>query len=145
MEVVINILGEDEFANLKFLKEVISTKYGECFIYYTTDFVNSYRNKKLYQENLLRKEEVYGIVVSTKYLGESFEQTYNEESILDEIEYCNGEYLFYGIKRNDLVLVELCKKYNTGKVIDIPNDIDWYITESEMGGEYISERHRTWS
>ena len=144
MEIVINIFNEDEFANIEFLKELISMKYGECFIYYT-DFINSYRNKKLYEENVLRKEEIYGMIVSTKYLGESFEQTYTEESILYEIDYSNGEYLFYGIKRNDLDLVELCKKYNTGKVIDIPDDVNWYITESEMGGEYISERHRTWS
>jgi hypothetical protein len=30
------------------------------------------------------------------------------------------------------------------KVIEIPDDVDWIIQTTEMGQEYIAEKHRTW-
>lgn len=30
------------------------------------------------------------------------------------------------------------------KVVEIPNDVDWILQSTEMGTEYIAEKHRTW-
>lgn len=35
-------------------------------------------------------------------------------------------------------------KYASLKVLEIPDDVDWYIFEDEDGSESIHERHRTW-
>lgn len=34
-------------------------------------------------------------------------------------------------------------RYATLKVLEIPNDADWYIEEYD-GSEWVAERHRTW-
>lgn len=31
------------------------------------------------------------------------------------------------------------------KVVEIPDDVDWYIYRHEIGPEVIHEKHRTWS
>ena len=36
-------------------------------------------------------------------------------------------------------------KYIKLKVVEIPDDVEWYIDNREQGGgEYIAEEHRTW-
>ena len=30
------------------------------------------------------------------------------------------------------------------KIVEIPDNIEWYIQEDEMGTEYINEEHRSW-
>ena len=55
------------------------------------------------------------------------------------------------IRRDDPLLVriveELGKESNTKfselTVVEIPDDVDWYIEEYD-GGEHVAERHRTW-
>ena len=34
--------------------------------------------------------------------------------------------------------------YSELKVVDIPDDVNWYIEEYD-GNEHVAERHRTWS
>mgnify|MGYP003352296402 CR=1 FL=1 len=56
------------------------------------------------------------------------------------------------IPRDDPVLVEVVEHlgdaangdYAELKVVEIPEDVDWYIHEYD-GNEHIAERHRTWS
>ena len=57
------------------------------------------------------------------------------------------------ILRNDSVLVEVVEtlgdkasgKYSELKVVEIPDDVKWYITNHHQGeGENIVEEHRTW-
>ena len=57
------------------------------------------------------------------------------------------------ILRNDSVLVEVVEtlgdkasgKYSELKVVEIPDDVKWYIgCQSQGDGEYIAEEHRTW-
>lgn len=48
--------------------------------------------------------------------------------------------------RTDPLLIELVEKYGDGmylRVIEIPDDVDWYI-EFDEGCEYVAEKHRTW-
>ena len=55
------------------------------------------------------------------------------------------------LERNDSVfveVVELLKDKANGrfaclKVIEIPEDVDWYIEEYD-GNEWVAEKHRTW-
>lgn len=49
--------------------------------------------------------------------------------------------------RTDPLFIQLVEKYNpqTLKVIEIPDEVKYWIRDNEMGGEYIAEQHRTWS
>ena len=57
--------------------------------------------------------------------------------------------LFDKISREDEVLIQIAKEINDDKylkIIDIPFNIEYDIREYECSlGEYISEKHRTWS
>jgi len=54
--------------------------------------------------------------------------------------------------RNDALLVEcieaLGEKADTSgsmlKIIEIPDDVDWYIGVEDWGTEYVGEKHRRW-
>lgn len=54
--------------------------------------------------------------------------------------------------RSDPCLVEAVKilgdkanaKYCELKIVEIPDDVDWYICESDNGTEYIREKSRSW-
>ena len=57
------------------------------------------------------------------------------------------------IKRDDVDLVAIVEEYGSEfvygypdglVVIDIPDDVKWYIKEGELGDELIVEEHRTW-
>ena len=58
----------------------------------------------------------------------------------------------YDICRDDLVLIQVVEelgeeaedRYADLKIVEIPEDVDWYIEEYD-GLEHVAERHRTWS
>jgi len=65
-----------------------------------------------------------------------------------------NEELFWenDLSRDDPILVEIVESLTSEKasgrfaelkVIEIPDDVDWYIEEYD-GHEWVSERHRTW-
>ena len=65
-----------------------------------------------------------------------------------------NEELFWenDLSRDDPILVEIVESLTSEKasgrfaelkVIEIPDDVDWYIEEYD-GREWVSERHRTW-
>ena len=55
------------------------------------------------------------------------------------------------LERNDSVLVEVVEllkdkangRFACLKVIEIPEDVDWYVEEYD-GIEWVAEKHRTW-
>jgi hypothetical protein len=59
---------------------------------------------------------------------------------------------YYDIKRDDPLLVQVIEemgeeangRYSSLKIIEIPDDVDWYVTEYD-GLEHVAEKHRTWS
>ena len=80
--------------------------------------------------------------------------TYNkndlgDETIADKL-YGDGYFDDDSIERDDKNLIRVVKElrkkagYET-KIVQIPDDIKWYVTETEDGHEYIEEEHRTWS
>jgi hypothetical protein len=56
------------------------------------------------------------------------------------------------LKRNDNLLATIIEylgdladsKYSELKVVEIPDDVDWYVKEYD-GIEWVAEKHRTWS
>ncbi len=83
----------------------------------------------------IRSWDVY---IVSKYFGETAK---HEEIFSDAL--FDESY----IERTDLNFikaVEEIKPYNL-KVIEIPDDIKWYIHESEEGLETIHEEHRIWN
>ena len=58
-------------------------------------------------------------------------------------------FYYYDIPRDCPVLVEMVERgdvegtYAELKVVEIPDDVDWYIAEYD-GMEHVAERHRTW-
>jgi hypothetical protein len=59
------------------------------------------------------------------------------------------DFYYYSISRDCPVLVEMVESggvdsaYSSLKVVEIPNDVNWYIEERD-GMEHVAERHRTW-
>jgi len=55
------------------------------------------------------------------------------------------------IDRTDPILIEVVDElgilasdaYSELDIVDIPDDVDWYIEEYD-GNEWVAERHRTW-
>ena len=39
---------------------------------------------------------------------------------------------------------EVCE-YGHLKIVDVPDDVEWYLDQDEVYGECIHEYHRTWS
>jgi hypothetical protein len=58
----------------------------------------------------------------------------------------------YDLSRDDPVLIQVIEelgkesfdRYADLKIVEIPEDVDWYIEEYD-GLEHVAERHRTWS
>lgn len=67
----------------------------------------------------------------------------NRKGITDE------NFYYWDIPRDCPVLVEMVERgdadgtYADLKVVEIPDDVDWYIEEYD-GLEHVAERHRTW-
>jgi hypothetical protein len=69
--------------------------------------------------------------------------TYTEAGVLD------GR----TIERNDPVLIRVLEEigpeeaggfYTQVKIIEIPDDVDWYIDDDGYGREFVREKHRSW-
>ena len=43
----------------------------------------------------------------------------------------------------ELMGTEASNKYSELKIVEIPDDVNWYIEEYD-GREWVAERHRTW-
>lgn len=79
----------------------------------------------------------WNVYIVNQYFGETAK---HEEIFSDALFNENN------LERDDLNFtkaVEELKPYNL-KVIEIPDDVKWYIYESEQGFETIHEEHRIW-
>ena len=43
----------------------------------------------------------------------------------------------------ELMGAEASNKYSNLKIVDVPDDVNWYVEEYD-GKEWVAERHRTW-
>jgi len=85
-------------------------------------------------------------------LSEKALDRYNELAMRDPSRITNKEIEYhYSIERNDPLLVQVVEelgagadnKYSELKIVDIPDDIEWYIHEYD-GLEAVYEQHRVW-
>ena len=101
-----------------------------CVIY---DFDNKVRY------NPEKPKNNYGLIYSKNDLGDKVktDEIYKKENRFDEDE----------IDREDTILIELvkAKKDPILKVVEIPDDVDWHIEETDSGNEYVAEDYETWS
>ena len=77
----------------------------------------------------------------------------NSDSVLSSDYYLDNDEGFNcrEIPRNDPTLVAVIEKLGvkadgfcaTLKVVEIPEDVDWYVEEYD-GNEWVAEKHRTW-
>jgi len=72
-------------------------------------------------------------------------KNFGEECTSKEI-FSNSFVDMYELERNDINLVKAVEELNPKnlKVVEIPDDVKWYIYESEGGTERIHEEHRVW-
>lgn len=92
--------------------------------------------------------------------GIRFVNSYNNKEIINVDDYAeffdmydeNNELYFIDLARDDKDLISVIENlkeksnsyYSHIKIVEIPDDVDWEIEESEDGSEYISEKHRIW-
>jgi len=80
----------------------------------------------------------YGLVFSKNDLGDKVktDEILKKKNFFDEDK----------INREDPILIKLVKskKDHILKVVEIPDDVNWHIEETESGNEYVAEDHRTW-
>ena len=112
------------------MKIVINSDYGGFSL--SDSAIEAYAERK---GITLRKEERADSVLSADYYLEDGNEWFN----------CRE------IPRNDPTLVAVVEKFGdkangfcaTLKVIEIPEDVDWYVEEYD-GNEWVAEKHRTW-
>jgi hypothetical protein len=114
------------------MKVVINSDYGGFSL--SDEAIEAYAERK---GITLRKEERNSdSVLSSDYYLEDGNEWFN----------CRE------IPRNDPTLVAVVEKLGvkadgfcaTLKVVEIPEDVDWYVEEYD-GNEWVAEKHRTWS
>jgi hypothetical protein len=114
------------------MKVVINSSYGGFYL-------------SLEAHILYAKLKGYNVITR----GDGTYQTFykndeSDENIIDD----------WNIDRTDSALVQVVEtlgekagqeKYIKLKVVEIPDDVKWYIANHHHGdGEYIAEEHRTW-
>ena len=82
-----------------------------------------------------------------------FSKVFYGEHIDDIDSYEFLDVSIYDIQRDDPNLIEVAETigneintdYSILKIVEIPADVEFYISENDMGIEYIHEKHKVWS
>lgn len=102
----------------------------------------------LSHDAIMKWSEYSGIKIYSEVLGSSAYSThYYTDPNMDNDSYWSE----YNLKRDDPALVRVVEemgidswgKYAELKVVEVPDDVDWYIHEYD-GSESIHEAHRSW-
>lgn len=71
----------------------------------------------------------------------------------DDPDNCLSYHVIYEVARDDPILIEVVEKLgieeSSGshcrlKIIEIPDDVEWYLGQGEQGTEWVYEKHRIW-
>jgi hypothetical protein len=121
------------------------TEYAKCrglTLYFYADDANGNLHKV--RDPRLLESDYYTNYCYTKDLGDIVTR--------DTMTYCY--FSAYDIPRDDPTLIEIIEEFGSDKIsstysllkiIEIPDNIEWEIEESEEGIEWISEKQRIWS
>lgn len=78
-----------------------------------------------------------------------FVSAFNTDYDYDPDKFCPD----FCLSRTDPLLIQTVQelgdkannKFSKLKIVEIPDDVDWYINESEEGLESVHEKHRVWN
>lgn len=139
MKIVINDKYGGFGLSRKGIKRYLELKGKECYFYTQT----KYNYKDGIDEYTKIDENDKGMFIGcvTKDLGEKTNELPDKFYFSDS-----------GIPRDDLDLIKVIEelgseangKYASLKIIEIPDNIKWYINEYD-GNETVEEEHRSWS
>ena len=127
------ISGGDNYTGLLtpyWIVEYFKRKGKELFIHMDEDYPKDNLDYNIF-------ERTY----SVKYSYKRFESEISKEDIIYRWQ------LLKEISREDETLIQIAKEVNNEeylKIIDIPIDVDYYISQYDDGSECIEENHRKW-
>jgi len=145
----------DDFIDAKqIVIKGLDNYYGLLTPYWLVEYTNRKYNKQLYIYDTEEDEEsCFLLQKSTNY--NDFCKFYNECYSYKEIEgkvKCAEDFiltheLLDKISREDGILIQIAKEVNNEeylKIIDIPFDVNYYISQYDDGSECVEENHRKW-
>ena len=151
MKVVINVdyggFGLSHKAIMRYAELKGITLYS-----WLEDFIIENYGKDILKKSWEEIEKVVPYISYTRVPREEYKKVYRECSNKGDFTESNSLYFSdTDIERNDPILVQVVEelgeeangKHATLKVVEIPDDIEWYIEEYD-GCERVAEKHRTW-
>lgn len=128
--------------------------YGVLTPYWLVEYIYRKYNKQLYiydtDENeescfLLKQSSNYNDF--SKFYNECYSYEKIEGRVVDAKDLILRYELLKEISREDEILIQIAKEINNEeylKIIDIPFDVDYYISQYDDGSECVEENHRKW-
>lgn len=133
----IGLKTEPRVIPAKVVKEYYKLKGVEIFFYHR---ILSKNPKNYFETYFLCDETICGnYLISKNYLGEKTTENelYSDENFL----------LMDEFDRTDSCFIEAIEKMqpNSLKIIEIPDDVEYWVKENDYGQEYVQEISRIWS
>ena len=143
-KVVINDCFGGFGLSLKAEEEYLKLCGKECHFYKRIGYASQGEEVKHIRVSIAEAEQEFVSHTLTKDFGDSFEEFGDEQN--------DCYFSDRDIARDDPDLVAVVEKlgeeafgnYASLKVVEIPDDVKWFIDEYD-GAEHIAEEHRTWS
>ena len=128
--------------------------YGLLTPYWLVEYINRKYNKQLYIYDTKEDEESYFLLQESANYNDfckSYDECYSYKEIKGKVK-CAEDFilrheLLDEISREDEILIQIAKEVNNEeylKIIDIPFDVDYYISQYDDGSECVEENHRKW-
>ena len=152
---VINTCGSSDFIDTKqVVIKGLDNYYGLLTPYWLVKYINRKYNKQLYIYDTKKDEESYFLLQESANYNDfckSYDECYSYKEIKGKVK-CAEDFilrheLLDEISREDEILIQIAKEVNNEeylKIIDIPFDVDYYISQYDDGSECVEENHRKW-
>ena len=114
---------------------------------------------KLSHKAIMRYAEIKGIPLYAEYDNTNgidicvWGWHYFTKPAYERTEKDDGYFSEWDIFRNDWALIQTVEELGDAagsrpgslKIVEIPDEIEWEIVESDCGTEWVAEKHRTWN
>lgn len=145
----------DDFIDAKqIVIKGLDNYYGLLTPYWLVEYINRKYNKQLYIYDTKEDEESYFLLQESANYNDfckSYDECYSYKEIKGKVKCAEDFILTYEllneISREDEILIQIAKEINNEeylKIIDIPFDVDYYISQYDDGSECVEENHRKW-